>query len=246
MSGELIAFASVAILLTAFLSGITGGGGGTLLLGILLLAIDVPTSMVIFGCSMVVGVAARLAFWYSSINWRVVVNFIPGSLVTIAALWSVALVPPKWLLFLALGILPFAAKHLPDYRFANITKFSGATFGAVIITSIQMMAGAAGILLDRLFLQTSLDRKAIVATKSALLIFMHATRISYFGAIAVSEGVAVSPELLAVFSVIAIGGTFLATPVLRGMTESAFRRMSELIISGVSLSFIARGLWLLI
>ena len=246
MSGELIAFASVAILLTAFLSGITGGGGGTLLLGILLLAIDVPTSMVIFGCAMIVGVAARLIFWYRHIDWRVVVNFVPGSLVTIAALWSLTLVPPKWFLFLALGILPFAAKYLPDCRFGNITQFSGATLGAVVITSIQMLAGAAGILLDRLFLQTDLDRKTIVATKSALLIFMHTTRISYFGAIAVSEGISISPELLIVFAAIAVGGTLLATPVLRGMTESAFRRVSEIVISGVSLSFVARGLWMLI
>ena len=149
MSGELIAFASVAILMTAFLSGITGGGGGTLLLGILLLAIDVPTSMVIFGCAMIVGVAARLIFWYKHIDWRVVVNFVPGSLVTIAALWSLTLVPPKWFLFLALGILPFAAKYLPDCRFGNITKFSGATLGAARNHQHSNAGGSWGSLSNR-------------------------------------------------------------------------------------------------
>ena len=92
-----------------------------------------------------------------------------------------AILPSKATLYLGLGLIPFAADLLPKRLTPDITR-PGAPYvcGAFIIV-LQLLAGAAGHILDIFFQKSHLDRKTIVATKAVTQVAGHLYRIAYFG-----------------------------------------------------------------
>src|SRR6185295_13574721 len=127
-------------------------------------------------------------------------------------------------IYIGLGLIPFAAYALPRQLTPDITR-PGAPYvcGAFIIV-LQLLAGAAGHVLDIFFQKSPLDRRTIVGTKADIQVPVW----GYAGAI-----------------VLACAGTSLAGFVLLRMTEAGFRVWSRRITIGVALSYLVRGLWLL-
>ena len=97
---------------------------------------------------------------------------------------SVALLPSKATLYLTLGLLPFAADLLPKRLSLDITRPGVPYFAGALIIVLQLLAGAAGHILDVFFQKSRLDRKTIVATKAVTQVTGHVYRILYFGSFA--------------------------------------------------------------
>jgi uncharacterized membrane protein YfcA len=115
-----------------------------------------------------------------------------------------------------------------------------------IIMALQLMAGAAGSVLDIFFQKSPLDRKQIVATKAITQVIAHVCRIAYFGSFAIPGDDFLPWWTYAGAIALALLGTTLAARVLHRMTDASFRRWSRWLILTVSVTYLVRGLWLLI
>ena len=239
-----LAIVAVTIVVTSFISGIFGMAGGMLLLGVLLVYLDVAAAMVLFGVIQTSSNGWRAALWLRYVDWSIVWRYLVGSTAMFLALRSVAILPSKAMLYLGLGLIPFAADLLPKRLTPDITR-PGAPYicGAFIIV-LQLMAGAAGHILDIFFQKSHLDRKTIVATKAVTQVSGHLYRIAYFGSFEFALDVSVPWWGYVGAIVLSFAGTSLAAPVLLRMTDAGFRMWSRRVTQSVALVYLTRGLWL--
>ena len=112
--------------------------------------------------------------------------------------------------------------------------------------TLQLIAGAAGHILDLFFQKSLLDRRAVVATKAVCQTFGHVGRIAYFGTFAAAWDTSVPMWQYVGAIALALIGTSVAAKVLLGMTNEGFRRWSRWIVVGISVVYLIRGVSLLI
>ena len=111
---------------------------------------------------------------------------------------------------------------------------------------LQLIAGAAGHILDMFFQKSGLDRRQIVGTKAICQTIAHLFRVLYFGSFATTFSVTIPWWAFIAAIALAFSGTTLASYVLERMTDADFRAWSRRIIFAVATSFLARGIWLLL
>ena len=246
MTPAAMAVIAVSVLATSFLSGIFGMAGGLILLGVLLLFMDVIPAMVLFGVIQMGANGWRALLWRHLVQWPIVGRYVVGSTAAFLAMRYVAFLPDKALIYIGLGLLPFAAEMLPERYYPDITRRGGPFLCGVIIMVLQLLAGAAGHILDMFFQRSGLDRRAIVATKAVCQTIAHLFRILYFGSLATAFSVSIPWWAFAGALVLAFTGTTLAARVLDRMTDADFRAWSRRIIFAVATTFLVRGVWLLV
>lgn len=237
---------AVTILATSFISGIFGMAGGLVLLGVLLVLLDVAPAMVLFGAVQTVSNGWRSALWLRHVNWSIVWRYLVGSTLMFLALRLVAVLPSKAMLYIGLGLIPFAADLLPRKLAPDITR-PGAPYicGAFIIT-LQLLAGAAGHILDIFFQKSQLDRKTIVGTKAVTQVSGHLYRIAYFGSFEFAFDTGIPWWAYGAAVALSILGTSLAAPVLLRMSDAGFRAWSRRLTMSIASIYLAWGLWLLV
>jgi uncharacterized protein len=241
----LIAVLAGSVLVTSFLSGIFGMAGGMILLGVLLLVLDVAPAMVLFGTTQMASNGWRAFLWRRFVQWPIFAGYLVGSVAAFALMKVIAFVPDKATIYLGLGLLPFLAEMLPHSLRLDITRRGAPVYCGAIIMVLQLLAGAAGNVLDIFFQNSALDRKTIVATKAATQMVAHLLRVAYFGSFAHLMDESLPWWIYAVAVLTAFAGTSMAAFVLHRMSDAGFRRWSRIIIRAVSLTYVARGLWLL-
>jgi uncharacterized membrane protein YfcA len=239
-----LALIAATILVSSFLSGVFGMAGGMILLGILLIFMDVAPAMVLFGVIQMASNGWRAALWWRHVDFSIVWRFLVGSTTVFLAMRTVAILPSKATLYLTLGLLPFAADFLPRRWNPDITRPGMPYIAGAIIIVLQLLAGVAGHILDVFFQRSHLDRKTIVGTKAVTQVMGHVYRILYFGSFEAAIDMSVPWWAYAAAIGLAIAGTSLAATVLVRMTNDGFRMWSRRVTVGVSVTYLARGLWL--
>jgi uncharacterized membrane protein YfcA len=236
---------AVTILATSFISGIFGMAGGLVLLGVLLVFLDVAPAMVLFGAVQTVSNGWRSALWLRHVNWSIVWRYLVGSTLMFLMLRSVAVLPSKATLYIGLGLIPFVADLLPKRLTPDITR-PGAPYicGAFILT-LQLMAGAAGHILDIFFQKSRLDRRTIVGTKAVTQVTGHLYRIAYFGSFEFAFDTGIAWWAYGAALVLSVAGTSLAAPVLLRMSDVGFRAWSRRLTMSIASVYLAWGLWLI-
>jgi uncharacterized protein len=239
-----LAVVAVSVLVTSFISGIFGMAGGIILLGVLLLYMDVAPAMVLFGAIQIAANGWRATLWWRHVEWGIVWRYLVGSTLMFLALRSIAILPNKATLYLSLGLLPFAADFVHRRVSLDITR-PGVPYacGAFIIV-LQLLAGAAGHILDVFFQKSPLDRRTIVGTKAVTQVAGHVYRIAYFGSFTAAFDTSIPWWAYAAAIVLSLAGTSLAATVLVRMTDDGFRLWSQRVTMGVAIIYLARGLWL--
>ena len=245
MTPAALALVGVTILGTSFVSGIFGMAGGLILLGVLLMFMDVAPAMVVFGIIQMGSNGWRSILWRSYVRWDLVARYVVGASLAFFAMRFVAFVPDKALVYIGLGVLPFAAELLPERYWPDIERPSGPYICGAVIMVLQLMAGAAGHILDMFFQRGELDRKGVVATKAVCQTTAHLFRVLYFGTLV--ESFVSDIPLVAILAALALSftGTSLAASVLERMTDADFRAWRRRIVHVVAVSFLIRGAWLL-
>jgi uncharacterized membrane protein YfcA len=233
------------VLTTSFLSGIFGMAGGLILLGVLLIFMDVAPAMVLFGAIQMGANGWRALLWREHVAWPLVLRFVVGSFAAFLVMRYVAFIPDKAILYIGLGLLPFLTEALPERWQPNISRPEGPYLCGIIIMVLQLLAGAAGHILDMFFQKSGLDRRGIVGSKALCQTIAHLFRILYFGTLASSFDLTVPWWAVIGALAIAFTGTTLAAGVLERMSEKDFRAWSRRIVFAIALVFLARGLWLL-
>lgn len=236
----------VSILVTSFISGVFGMAGGLILLGILLIFLDVAQAMVLFAVIQLGANGWRSVLWWRLVEWHIVRRYVVGAVAAFLVMRFISFVPDKALVYLMLGSLVFVSDRLPKSLTPDITRKWAPPIAGVIVMTLQLIAGAAGHILDLFFQKSHLDRRAVVATKAVTQTFGHIARIAYFGTFEAAWDTSIPTWQYVCAIGLAIAGTSIAAKVLLGMTNEGFRRWSRWIVVGISLVYLVRGVWLLV
>jgi uncharacterized membrane protein YfcA len=239
MAPFVLALLGATIVFTSFLSGVFGMAGGMILLGVLLNYFDVATAMILFSIIQLFANGWRALQWRSYVLWPIFGWYVLGAAISFAGMWTIAFVPDKAMVFLMLGLMPFAIEALPAAARPNI-EWRGVPFlTGVATTVIQILSGVGGMFLDIFFQKSMLDRKTTNATKAVTQSFSHVVRALYFGSLSGIGDVplwATGPAIL-----LAIGGTSLAPFVVERMTDHGFRQWTRVVIFAISVVYLVRA-----
>jgi uncharacterized membrane protein YfcA len=230
---------AATIVASSFVSGVFGMAGGMILLGVLLAYFDVAAATILFSIIQIFANGVRAWQWRQYVLWPIIGWYTVGAALAFSALFAVSFIPDKAVVYLTLGLMPFAVEILPARMRPNI-EWRGVPFiTGVLTTVIQVLAGVGGLFLDIFFQKSMLDRKTTSATKAVVQSLSHIVRGVYFGSISGLSDVplwACAPAI-----VLAIAGTALAPFVLERMTDHGFRQWTRAIIFLISLVYLVRA-----
>lgn len=240
-----LAILATAIFSASVLSGIFGMAGGLILFGALLYYIDVVPAMVLFGAIQVCAGGWRAVLWVQHVRWSIVWRYIIGATVAFVIMRAVQFVPPKPVIYVGLGLMPFATHLLPARLSPDITRPGMPYFCGLLMQVLQLMAGATGVVLDVFFQKSGLDRKTIIGTKSLVQVTGHLYRVGYFASLSTALDFGLPWWAFACGIGLAVAGTQVAGYVLERMTDVGFRQWSWRLIYSVSALYLLRGAWML-
>jgi uncharacterized membrane protein YfcA len=242
MSADVLALIGFTIIISSFISGVFGMAGGMILLGVLLNYFDVAAAMILFSIIQFVANGSRAVQWRSYIVWPIFYWFALGAVVAFAIMWMIAYIPDKAMVYLLLGLMPFAIDVLPGRMRPNIEWRGVPVVTGFLTAVIQILSGVGGLMLDIFFQKSMLDRKTTNATKAVSQTFSHAVRWVYFGSLAGMGNLPlwIVPPAVA----LAAFGSWLAPYVLERMTDHGFRQWTRVIIYAISIVYLMRAAWL--
>src|SRR5271169_206124 len=107
MNAASYALLGLTILVSSFISGVFGMAGGMILLGVLLNYFDVPSAMILFSIIQFRANACRAFQWRVYVLWPIFLAYGFGAAVAFVAMYAIAFVPNKVMVYLSLGMMPF-------------------------------------------------------------------------------------------------------------------------------------------
>lgn len=232
-----------AAFLTAVLSGVFGMAGGMLLMGVYAALLPVATAMVLHGVTQLLSNGVRAALLWRHIYVRGLCFYAAGSLGAFALLWQVRYVPDPAVVFLGLGLAPFVAALLPA-RLLDFERPAAAVVCGAQVACVQLLAGAAGPLLDVAFVNTRLTRTQVVATKAITQVLAHSLKLAFFAAFV--PGRDLPPSLLLAILGATLLGTLCGTRILARLTDHAFRAASRYLIYAIGAFYLCKAGWALL
>lgn len=233
---------SVALALCAFgtavLSGVFGMAGGMVLMGVYVALLPVATAMVLHGATQLVANGVRALILYRHVYWRGVGFYVAGALTSFFVLLPLRYVPDQLLVFLGLGLVPFLAPLLPS-RWFDFERPAAALSCGAQVAALNLMAGAAGPLLDVAFVDTRLSKNQIVASKAFVQVFSHCLKLVYFAPLMSTD--ALEPALLVAILVATLLGTWTGTRILERLSDRRFRVLSRWLVYGIGIAYLFKA-----
>lgn len=244
MSLTLLAILLATMVGTSFLSGIFGMAGGLILVGVLLAIMPLPAAMMLHGVTQLASNGWRALLWWRHIRWRPVAAYVAGCALALLG-WSLfRYVPETPVALLLLGVTPFMARLAPKSLRADPGSAGQGVFYGTVCMTLILLTGVAGPLIDTFFLGGTLDRREIVATKSACQVVGHSAKLIYFGAI-IDQAASADPVIAGLAIVASMVGTSLAARVLEAMSDVQYRLWANRIITTIASYYIIDGAYLL-
>ncbi len=257
-AGMQLALLLPLVALTATISGALGMGGGVILMGLLAALLPAPAAIALHGAVQLSSNLFRGWLLRREIERRALAFYALGAALSLVVCARLTLVPSNRALFLGLGSVAIAGTLGRRWLGRAVgAKFGGrlgtlsmrsplvaAGCGATV-TATHLVAGAAGPLLDVFFLESSLSRKAVVATKAATQSLSHGAKIAYFVLLAPAV-LSTSGVPLWGYAALVAGallGTLAGTRLLERLSEQRFRKLTYAFVLGLGLVYFARGLW---
>lgn len=239
------ALITVGAFATSVLSGIVGMAGGMVLMLVLITLLPVSSAMILHAATQLTANGSRAWMLREHMLWRLLPPYLLGSATAIGIATYLVLIPePAWVLIL-IGVFAGAGQWSKYLRGLDITNPATTVACGFFVTFAQLIAGAAGPLLDVFYLNSGLGRQSVVANKALTQTIGHGLRIIYYGLL-----VRVDSELvwwifpLAV--VAAIAGTHTGVRILARWHDVGFQRISRQIILIIAVVCIFRGIVLLL
>jgi len=242
---KIIILILVSALITAFISGLFGMAGGMVFMGIIVSFMGVSEAMVVHGYVQSISNGFRSYLIRADIRWDILGYELLGALPATALLAFIAFVPPKPVLFFALGVLPVLLWFPRGWLQGDAAKPKHAVLCGFSVMSLNLVAGVAGPALDFFYVKTTLTRKEIVATKAVTMLVSHFVKIIFFGiALIQASGLGTLPPTWVAVAVIpcVFLGTYFGTRLLNRFSDVGFKRYTRLLVTGVGLVYLWRGL----
>jgi uncharacterized protein len=239
-------FITILAFFTAMLSGIFGMAGGLVLMGGLALVLPVSAAFVTHGILQLVANGWRAILHRQHVNWKIVSLYAMGSLAAGVAMSQIAFAPSKPALFLFMGLLPGLLWLPKGWVQLDAAKPPQALLSGLMVTTVNLLAGVAGPLLDIFFVRTDMSRHAIVATKAATQVFAHLAKILVYGApLLALQGEGLPPGWLFLLAIpLSMVGTAAGGVVLNRLSDVNFKHWTRLIVSAIGLCFLGQAAYL--
>lgn len=231
-------------LVTAFISGIFGMAGGLILMGVLAATLPVATAMVVHGAVQMVSNGYRAILWRKYIVWSVFWRYALGSLTALLLLLSVAWRPEARLVYIMLGLTALLVWLPQRWIRLDILQRGQAEVAGFAVQALNTLGGVAGPLLDIFFVNTAMDRRAIVATKAVTQVLAHLVKIGFWSipVIAAAGASAFPPIWFFVLAVpLTMLGTTLGGKLLEGMSDVDFKRAMKWLVTAVGAAMLLKA-----
>jgi uncharacterized membrane protein YfcA len=229
---------------TSVLSGIVGMAGGMVLLIILITLLPVSSAMLLHAATQLTANGSRAFMLKEHILWGLLPLYLLGSVTAIGIATYLVLIPePAWVLIL-IGVFAWAGRWSQRLQGLNITKPVTTIFCGFVVTFAQLIAGAAGPLLDLFYLNSGLGRQSIVANKALTQTIGHGLRITYYGVL-INVDSQLAWWLFPLVILAAVLGTRTGVKILARWHDVGFQRISQQIILVIATFCILRGVYLL-
>ena len=236
------AFVVAAAFVTATVSGVLGMAGGLLLMGALLLVLPATTAFVAHGLLQLVSNGWRVVLHRRHVSGRILTWYAVGSLTAAALLAAVSYVPSKPLTYLFLGLVPLLVWLPKGLLRLDASRPAHAVAAGLVVTSVNLVAGVAGPLLDVFFVRTSLGRHAVVATKAATQVLSHTAKVVLYGGPLLSDGGADLPVLVLLLAVpLSMLGTYAGGRLLDRLSDASFRTATRWVVSAVGVTYLVQA-----
>src|SRR5215813_12406991 len=108
-----IALIGLTVIVSSFISGVFGMAGGMILLGVLLNYFDVAAAMILFSIIQIFANGWRALQWREYVLWPIFFWYVLGAAIAFSVMYAIAFVPNKAMVYLTLGLMPFAVEALP-------------------------------------------------------------------------------------------------------------------------------------
>lgn len=235
----------ISALATSLLSGLVGMAGGVVLMAVLVNILPVSSAMVLHGITQFTANGSRTLILRKHLMWRLLPGYILGASVAVAGFSALLFVPEASVVLILVGLFPWLARLQPKSSAFNITRPASNIICGFSVTSAQLLAGAAGPLLDLFYLNSGLDRQTVVANKALTQTIGHLLRIFYYGAI-ISVATPLPNWLFLAAAIAAVIGTRLGTWLLARWDDQRFQKVSGQIILATGTICILQGSYQLI
>lgn len=249
MTAPIAAFIVASAFATALLSGIFGMAGGLVLMGALALVLPVSAAMVTHGVLQMVANGWRAILLRRHVEWRIVGHYALASLAAGVCVALASFVPSKPVLYVLLGLVPLLVWLPPQWLALDAARRPHALASGFVVTTVNLLAGVAGPLLDVFFVRTALGRHGIVATKAATQVFSHLAKVAVYGLpmAAAHAGDALPPAwVLALAVPLSMLGTAAGGRILDRMSDVNFKRFTRWILTAIGALYLLQGARLLL
>lgn len=231
----------ISVLGTSILSGIFGMAGGFVLMGILAAILPASTAIALHGFAQIIANGTRALNLIRHVDWRVFVYYVAGAALTFGLFLFIHYEPNRAVVFIVLGLTPFLAL-IPRAPALDAQNPRHAFACGLLMTTLHLVGGVGGPLLDLFFVRTKMSRFSIVATKALTQSLGHAMKIVYFGALAATMR-SLPPALAPGVAICAVLGTFIGGKILERMSDESFRVYLRIILYALGFVFLAQGAW---
>ena len=236
------AFVVAAAFVTATVSGVLGMAGGLLLMGALLLVLPATTAFVAHGLLQLVSNGWRVVLHRRHVSGRILGWYAVGSVTAGALLAAVRYVPSKPLTYLFLGLVPMLVWLPKGVLRLDASRPAHAVAAGLAVTSVNLVAGVAGPLLDVFFVRTSLGRHAVVATKAATQVLSHTAKVLLYGGPLLAGGGGDLPVLVLLLAVpLSMLGTVVGGRLLDRLSDASFRTATRWVVSAVGVTYLVQA-----
>lgn len=221
------------VFFTAILTAVSGAGGGVLLLGLMGTVLPPLSVVPLHGAVMAPQNLWRGWLLRKFIDWPYVLVVMAGSVVGAAIAAPVATSLPENALRVVLGVgilyLVWAPKLKGELKIPFVGPRGKLWIMAVFVSIITMVIGAAGVLFNIIRRRSGIDKKAVLADQSAIMLVQHLLKMLAYGL----YGFVFGPYIALVVAMACMGlvGTYVGVTLLNKMSNVWFDHIFKLVVT---------------
>lgn len=227
-------------LLTSVISGISGLGGGTILMAFMAQTVDPRTLIPMHGLVQLGSNGSRVILGLREVDWRIVGKFFWGAVLGGALGFMIPFELNPKVIGLSVGLFILISTWLPIS--AMFAKIGGPYwFLGAASTFISLFIGVSGPLVHPILVrEKNLNRHAFIATEACCAGLTHLAKLAVYASWGVSMW-ARAPTL-AIMVAMTFAGAFIGKKLLHKFSEKQFHVFIRILVTALAIRLLIQNL----
>ncbi|MEE2780540.1 MAG: sulfite exporter TauE/SafE family protein [Myxococcota bacterium] len=236
----MVALLTVAAFATAVISGMTGLGGGTILVVILYAAGLAPSVAVPVHASVqLVSNGARLFFFLKHVRWSALGFFMLTALpAPFLVADSLSRLDPNFAR-IGMGLFILLVTWTSGLKRWKLQGPGGMMVAGALAGGLGMVVGATGTLIAPFFLRPGWTKETVIGTKALCQASAHVVKLVAFSTVTFAFGDHL--DLIGPMALAVVGGAYTGKRAVGALSEDTFRRVFKGLLTGLALWLIIRA-----